>query len=244
VRSGNARDALLYCIAANAGHGLPRSNADKRKAVALLLADPEWNTWSDGEIARHCGVSSRLVGKVRQSASANRSQIAPRKARRGATVYQMQPRRGNDQETAAEQSAQTPIAAPACDGIGLPLQPDAVAAFAVGNDFKEAQALLDQLAALVDRLAQGAGGAAYRQYLLSRSGDGRVTFYSPELNFFAQKLVWAAPYCGRCPRCLAMHAGRIQPCCKLCGGRGWLSKAEYDKCTHQERQELERLRQG
>ncbi len=54
VRSGNERDALLYSIAANTGHGLPRSNADKRKAVSLLLDDPEWSRWSDHEIARHC----------------------------------------------------------------------------------------------------------------------------------------------------------------------------------------------
>jgi hypothetical protein len=85
VRSGQ-RDALLYCMSANAGHGLPRSNAVKHKAVALLLADPQWNTWNDHEIARHGGVSSRLVGKVRQGASVNRSQIAPRKARCGAFI--------------------------------------------------------------------------------------------------------------------------------------------------------------
>jgi hypothetical protein len=86
VRSGNQGDALLYCMSANAGHGLPRSNADKRKAVALLLADPPWNTWNDHEIARHCRVSCRLVGTVQQGASVNRSQIAPRQARRGAFI--------------------------------------------------------------------------------------------------------------------------------------------------------------
>jgi hypothetical protein len=37
-------------------------------------------TWSDGEIARHCGVSGRFVGKVRQGASENGFQIGPRKA--------------------------------------------------------------------------------------------------------------------------------------------------------------------
>jgi hypothetical protein len=84
-RSGQ-RDALLYCMSANAGHSLPRSNAAKRKAVALLLADPQWNSWSDREIAHHCWVSCRLVGKVRQGASVNRSQIRPRKSRRGAFI--------------------------------------------------------------------------------------------------------------------------------------------------------------
>jgi hypothetical protein len=245
VRSGNERDALLCSIAANAGHGLPRSNADKRKAVSLLLADPEWSRWSDGAIARHCQVSQVFVSKIRKSASHNGYEMKPRKVRRGAAVYEMQPRTINGEEMVAEGSAETPgVAAPACDRIGMPLAPDVVGAFAFAGDFAAAQGLLDQLAALVDRLAQGAGGAAYRQHLLSRAGDGRVTFYSPELNFFGQKLVSSAPHCGACPRCLGMHAGRIQPCCKMCGGRGWLTKTEYDRCTQQERQELERLRKN
>jgi hypothetical protein len=90
VRPGNQRDAQLFSIASNAEHGLPRTNANKRKAVGLLLEDPERRQWSDREIARHCGVSDRLVNKVRASASANRSQMRQRKARRGDQVYAMQ----------------------------------------------------------------------------------------------------------------------------------------------------------
>jgi hypothetical protein len=246
VRAGNERDALLYSLAANAGHGLPRSNADKRKAVSLLLADPEWSKWSDHEIARHCQVSQTLVSKLRKGASENGFQMAgPRKVKRGDTVYEMQPRSAGDEKTAAEpDETTTGVSVPACDRVGLPLGTEVVAAFLSADDFAVAQALLDQLTALVDRLAQGAGGAAYRQHLLSRTGDGRVTYYSPELNFFAQKLIAAAPHCGACPRCLALHAGRVQPGCKMCGGRGWLCKAEYDRCSQQERQELQRLRRG
>jgi hypothetical protein len=245
VCAGNERDALLYSISANAGHGLPRSNADKRKAVWLLLADPEWCKWSDHEIARHCGVSYRFVGKLRQGATGNRSQIGPRKAKRGDTVYEMQPKTNSGQEPAPEPDVKTTGAAvPACDGVGLPLPADVVGVFVCADDFARAQTLLAQLAALLDQLGQGTGGAAFRQHLLSRAGDGRVSFYSPELNFLGQKLASAAPHCGRCPRCLAMHGGRIQPTCKMCGGRGWLSKAEFERCTLQDRQVLERLRTG
>jgi hypothetical protein len=31
--------------------GTPRTNADKRKAVTLLLGDPEWGQWSTGKLA-------------------------------------------------------------------------------------------------------------------------------------------------------------------------------------------------
>jgi hypothetical protein len=242
VRPGNERDALLHSISANAGHGLPRSNADKRKAVLLLLADPELCTWSDHEIARHCQVSCRFVGKIRHGASVNGSQIGPRKVKRGNTVYEMQPRTGSGQENAPEQCAKTTVTpVPACDRVGLPLPADVVPAFAFVGDFETAMRLLDQLAGLVDRLGQGAGGVAYRLHLTCRASQVQSTFFSPELTAVARQLA-AAPHCGQCPRCRLRTAIRLQPTCKLCGGRGWLTKAEFDICTHQERQELERLR--
>ena len=42
IKQGTRRDAILYAVGANADHGLPRSNADKRRAVMTLLEDAEW----------------------------------------------------------------------------------------------------------------------------------------------------------------------------------------------------------
>ena len=89
VRPGTQRDALLCSISSNSDHGLPRTNADKRKAVLLLLADAEWSQWSDREIARRCQVSQRLVSNLRRGASEHGAQIEPRKVKRGDTVYEM-----------------------------------------------------------------------------------------------------------------------------------------------------------
>lgn len=69
VEKGIARDALLYAIGANAEHGLPRTNADKRKAVQTMLDDFEWQDWSNAEIARHCRVSVTLVATMRGDAA-------------------------------------------------------------------------------------------------------------------------------------------------------------------------------
>lgn len=66
VRPGSRREAILFAVGANAAHGLRRSNADKRRAVSLLLKDPEWRAWTDCEIARRCGVSDHMVGMVRR----------------------------------------------------------------------------------------------------------------------------------------------------------------------------------
>lgn len=63
---GTRRDAILYAAGSNAKHGLRRTNADKRRAVMWLLEDEEWGQWSDREIARHCLVAHKTVGKLRK----------------------------------------------------------------------------------------------------------------------------------------------------------------------------------
>ncbi|WP_322470273.1 hypothetical protein SOM08_06105 [Hydrogenophaga sp. SNF1] len=66
VREGTVRDAILYSLGANGAHGLRRSNADKRKSVLTLLADPEWSQWSDRKIAEACGVTHPFVASLRK----------------------------------------------------------------------------------------------------------------------------------------------------------------------------------
>lgn len=66
VHKGSQRDALLFSTSANAAHGLQPTNTDKRKAVMVLLTDPEWATWSDRQIAKHIGVGNKLVSVVRR----------------------------------------------------------------------------------------------------------------------------------------------------------------------------------
>jgi hypothetical protein len=65
VRQGDRRAAVLHSCAANAAHGLRRTNDDKRRAVMTLLEDAEWSQWSNREIARRCGVHYNFVGKLR-----------------------------------------------------------------------------------------------------------------------------------------------------------------------------------
>lgn len=65
LRQGTRRDAVLTSCGVNATHGLRRSSEDKRRAVEVLLRDPEWSTWSDREIGRRCAVDHKLVGRIR-----------------------------------------------------------------------------------------------------------------------------------------------------------------------------------
>jgi hypothetical protein len=70
IKKGDRRAALWYATAANAQHGLPRTNEDKRKAVGLILMDDEWRQLSDAQIAEHAQVSDRLIAKVRKELGA------------------------------------------------------------------------------------------------------------------------------------------------------------------------------
>lgn len=66
VESGTIRDAVLYSLSANSKHGLRRTNADKRKAVLTVLADPEWSEFSSRKIADMCAVSHMFVNNIRK----------------------------------------------------------------------------------------------------------------------------------------------------------------------------------
>ena len=65
VRSGDWSDAVEAAAASNTRHGLKRTNADKRKAVEMLLALPKWAEASDREIAKHCGITHPTVAAIR-----------------------------------------------------------------------------------------------------------------------------------------------------------------------------------
>lgn len=88
VRPGTRRDAILYAVGANSDHGLPRTNADKRRAVMTMLEDPEWSQWSNREIARRCRVDKNTVAKWRDRLSGDFTRCEPpRKAKRNGKEY-------------------------------------------------------------------------------------------------------------------------------------------------------------
>lgn len=90
ARGGTFRDAVLFSAGANDRHGLPRTAADKRKAVLTLLGDPEWVKWSNRAIARQCNVSSKFVDNLRAEMRQLDGSVTPaRYVRRGKQVYTM-----------------------------------------------------------------------------------------------------------------------------------------------------------
>ncbi len=52
---------MLYSVGANSQHGLKRTNADKRRAVMMLLDDDEWGQNSATWISEKCAVEPSFV---------------------------------------------------------------------------------------------------------------------------------------------------------------------------------------
>jgi predicted RNA-binding Zn-ribbon protein involved in translation (DUF1610 family) len=65
VQPGTRQDAEWLALSANQKHGLRRSHKDKQRIVRNALLHPYGASLSDREIARHCGVDHKTVGKVR-----------------------------------------------------------------------------------------------------------------------------------------------------------------------------------
>jgi hypothetical protein len=242
VRGGTQRDALLFGICANSTHGLPRSNADKRHAVALVLADPEWSQWNDREIARRIQVSNVLESKMRRSVSVNGLQIEGRKVQRGDSVYEMNvnPKKAAGDTAKTEPLPATPITP--TDLMGIPVPEGRGAAFAAAADFQEARDLFDRLSALLDRIAQGPAGEVYRLELVRTANNGKTGYACPALRAARNRLVAAEPYCGYCPSCTAQRPERGYSSCKVCGGLGWTSRAAFESRRECDRQQILKLR--
>lgn len=67
IRKGSRRDAIAHACGANAEHGLPRSNQDKRRAVSLYLSEVYQHLDpppSQEQIAKTCHVSQRFVSSI------------------------------------------------------------------------------------------------------------------------------------------------------------------------------------
>ena len=76
IKQGTFHDAFLASRGANTTHGLPRSQATKRKNVMDLLDDFEASGWSDRAIAKWTKVSHTLVASLRTTVPAEKKSIS------------------------------------------------------------------------------------------------------------------------------------------------------------------------
>lgn len=65
VKNGTLDDATLFAFSANSKRGLSMTFEDNRNIIYAMLRHPEWSKWTNTAIAKHIGVSSMTVGRVK-----------------------------------------------------------------------------------------------------------------------------------------------------------------------------------
>jgi hypothetical protein len=108
VKEGTQRDALFHSAGANATHGLRRTNADKERAVLMLLHDEEWRQASNRWIAEHCKVSDHTVARVREAMEAaekyDADQVVDNGHSGGTSARRAQTRTSNNQASGTSET--------------------------------------------------------------------------------------------------------------------------------------------
>jgi hypothetical protein len=79
VINGTLRNAQEYALGTNDKHGLKRTNADKRKAVSIALADLEWSLLTNREIGKICRVSHTFVNAIKERLELEKTETKPKK---------------------------------------------------------------------------------------------------------------------------------------------------------------------
>jgi hypothetical protein len=82
LRQGSLQDAQWYSFGANKTNGLRRTNQDKQRAVKSALQHPSGTVLSDGQLAKHLGVSDQMVRDYRHEMEST-SKVLKSTKRRG-----------------------------------------------------------------------------------------------------------------------------------------------------------------
>ena len=91
IHNGTKRDAFIFSRSANAEHGLPRTNEEKRLVIMSLLDDIEYADASEREIGRICKVSHMTVARVKKAMELNQKQKLPPPTQRAKPVIKAEP---------------------------------------------------------------------------------------------------------------------------------------------------------
>lgn len=92
IEPGTEAEAEWLALSANQKHGLRRSRADKQFVVRQALLHPRGVQTSNRELARHCGVDHKTVGRIRAEleATGDIPPVTERTVTRDGVTYQQE----------------------------------------------------------------------------------------------------------------------------------------------------------
>ena len=82
-KTGTKRNAFIFSLGANATHGMPRTNEEKRDTVITALTDPEICEMDDRKIAKICNVSHMTIGRLRKEFDLQKAPKPPKPPKGG-----------------------------------------------------------------------------------------------------------------------------------------------------------------
>lgn len=215
VCDGSMSDAIHMATGANIGHGLRRSNDDKRRAVimAINLDKAMKRVRTDREIAQHCGVHHDTVNVIRHEIEGTQP-----KARKPKTTKASSGGGGDATEPDEDYKVNNPVEDPESLEVGmldeegiLIESPEVLAALRRRGDFDR---ILDDIQSArreVKKLADESVGAELQAQ--------QVDF---DLKGAEATVKFARPYT-TCP-----YGTECTKTCKACKGRHWITKRIWD----------------
>lgn len=186
VKSGTVSDALTDAAKSNHGHGKPRTNADKRHELEMLLeAHPEW---SNRKLADEARVSYQFANDLRSQVTTVVTSNGQARVGRDGKTYtsstkpradksdQVEESSSSESDTKKPEPTATPEPVKQCDdepdeksapvqvdGWGIPIQAHAEKAFEAIPQFKEFVKRVRQFQKDLHELADGPGGQFLRK---------------------------------------------------------------------------------
>lgn len=219
VRPGTYQDALQHALLANTEHGLPRSSADKRQCITEALK--QWPKYTNNQLSKVCDVDDKTVATVR-AALEEKKVIEPAPVRTSSLGRQVPGKVVRNSELPPKSKDGKVV-----DSLGVEIPKGAIKSW---SRIPEVKDLLDGLSDVVGALkkAQREEDILYAEINFSATiGDIEKSYYS---------LKCALPYTV-CTQCQG-HPETQKLGCRLCFGRGLISKFRYDQLVPEEIKKL------
>lgn len=229
VHNGTVRDAILFAVGANRTNGLRRTNADKRRAVLILLEDEEWVQWSDNAIAEQAGVHHSTVADIRRTLvadsatslaakQADKPRIGKDGKKQSATKPKKEPvpgpcPRGGEHKANPEDEDGACYCGEPAEFFGLKEEPKAAQQQDTGFD-------ADAWNSSIESFCRGVQAEFAKHPSGEWLDENRIGIAQGQIRSALSTLRQAKVH-GKCPHC----GGKG---CKSCRQTGWMPKTEYE----------------
>jgi hypothetical protein len=235
VHSGTLEDCIKFALLANAKHGLRRTNADKMQCASCALR--QWPALSDRALADLAGVSHPFIASARGDME-SKKQIEPPKERTGRdgkerTIKPNTASKTSELETVTSSKSLTERFPKKkgdivdVDKTGYPI-PKVIVKY--WERTEEVQEILSTISSIVGALkkAQKDEDLMYAEVVFSNAiGD---------LDKAHTMIQTAVPY-AVCATCQG-HPDTQEKGCRMCKGRGLISKYRWDRLVPDEIKKL------